>query len=97
MWFNLGHSLKIHKDLYVNYKPNGYVVFDGERYAINAKAHQISGYSAHAGQWDLLNFIKRMRVKPKKVHLVHGDDVAKQTLKELIEMEHPECEVVIPI
>ncbi|WP_219702466.1 MBL fold metallo-hydrolase RNA specificity domain-containing protein [Marinomonas lutimaris] len=77
-------------------KPNGYVVFDGERYAINAKVQQISGYSAHAGQRDLLNFIKRMRVRPKKVHLVHGDDNAKRTLKGLIEMAHPECEVVVP-
>lgn len=77
-------------------KPNGYVMFDGERYAINAKVQQISGYSAHAGQRDLLNFIKRMRVKPQKIHLVHGDDNAKRTLKGLIEIEHPECEVVVP-
>ncbi|WP_309477166.1 MBL fold metallo-hydrolase [Marinomonas foliarum] len=77
-------------------KPNGYVVFDGERYAINAKVQQISGYSAHAGQRDLLNFIKRMRVPPKKVHLVHGDDGAKRTLKGLIEIAHPECNVVVP-
>jgi metallo-beta-lactamase family protein len=77
-------------------KPNGYVMFDGERYPIKAKVKQISGYSAHAGQRDLLNFIKRMRVKPGKIHLVHGDDGAKQTLKGLIELAHPECEVVIP-
>jgi metallo-beta-lactamase family protein len=77
-------------------KPNGYVMFDGERYAIHAKVQQISGYSAHAGQRDLLNFIKRMCVPPKKVHLVHGDDNAKQTLKGLIEIAHPACEVVVP-
>ncbi|WP_417447169.1 MBL fold metallo-hydrolase RNA specificity domain-containing protein [Kangiella sp.] len=77
-------------------KPNGYVMFDGQRFDINAKVRQISGYSAHAGQRDLLNFIKRMRVKPKKVHLVHGDDGAKATLKGLIDVEHPECEVVVP-
>jgi metallo-beta-lactamase family protein len=28
--------------------------------------------------------------------LVHGDDNAKRTLKGLIEMEHPECEAVVP-
>ncbi|PYF79867.1 metallo-beta-lactamase family protein [Marinomonas alcarazii] len=77
-------------------KPNGYVMFDGERYAINAKVQQISGYSAHAGQRDLLNFINRMRVKPQKIHLVHGDDGAKRTLKGLIEKEYPKCEVVVP-
>ncbi|NLQ18964.1 MBL fold metallo-hydrolase [Marinomonas sp. M1K-6] len=77
-------------------KPNGYVMFDGERYAINAKVQQISGYSAHAGQRDLLNFIKRMRVRPEKVHLVHGDDRAKQTLKSMIEQENPTCHVIVP-
>jgi metallo-beta-lactamase family protein len=77
-------------------KPNGYVMFDGERYTINTKVQQIGGYSAHAGQRDLLNFIKGMRVLPGKVHLVHGDDGAKQTLKGLIEMAHPEYEVVVP-
>ena len=77
-------------------RPNGYVIFDGEQYRIRAKVQQISGYSAHAGQRDLLNFIKRMRVPPKKVHLVHGDDNAKRTLKGLIELEHPECDVVVP-
>ncbi|ETI61413.1 MBL fold metallo-hydrolase RNA specificity domain-containing protein [Marinomonas profundimaris] len=77
-------------------KPNGFVMFDGERFDINAKVQQISGYSAHAGQRDLLNFIKRMRVKPERVHLVHGDDGAKRTLKKMIEIDHPECDVVVP-
>jgi metallo-beta-lactamase family protein len=78
-------------------KPNGYVMFDGERYFIKAKVQQISGYSAHAGQRDLLNFIKRMRIKPKKVHLVHGDNNAKQVLKELIEKEYSDMDVIVPM
>lgn len=77
-------------------KSNGYVMFDGERYFIKAKVQQISGYSAHAGQRDLLNFIKRMRIKPRRIHLVHGDDGAKRTFKELIEEEYSNMEVVIP-
>ena len=77
-------------------QPNGYVIFDGERYPIKAKVQKISGYSAHAGQRDLLNFIKGMRVRPKKVHLVHGDDRAKQTLKSMIEQENPTCHVIVP-
>lgn len=77
-------------------KPNGYVIFDDERYPIHAKVQQISGYSAHAGQRDLLNFIKGMRVRPGKVHLVHGDDHAKQTLKDMIEQAHPTCDVIVP-
>jgi len=76
--------------------PNGYVMFDGERYPIQAQVQQISGYSAHAGQEDLLNFIKRMKVKPKQTRIVHGDNNAKQTLKGLLEKDYPEMNVVIP-
>ena len=77
-------------------KPNGYVMLDGQAYAINAKVQQISGYSAHAGQKDLVNFIKRMRVKPQRVHIVHGDEQAKRALKELIHQELAGIEAVIP-
>ncbi|WOD06207.1 MBL fold metallo-hydrolase [Marinomonas sp. GJ51-6] len=77
-------------------KTNGYVLFDGEKYLIKAKVQQISGYSAHAGQSDLLNFIKRMRVKPQQTRIVHGDNNAKQTLKEILERKYPEMDVIIP-
>ncbi|GGN23087.1 MULTISPECIES: MBL fold metallo-hydrolase RNA specificity domain-containing protein [Marinomonas] len=50
----------------------------------------------NAGQQDLLDFIKGMRVRPGKVHLVHGDDRAKQALKGLIEIAHPMCKVDVP-
>ncbi|SER74829.1 metallo-beta-lactamase family protein [Vreelandella subterranea] len=63
----------------------GWVELDGERIDIRAGITSISGYSAHAGQRDLLNFIKRMRRWPPEVRLVHGDDHARQALKESIE------------
>ncbi|KZN15081.1 MBL fold metallo-hydrolase RNA specificity domain-containing protein [Marinomonas sp. TW1] len=77
-------------------KPDGYVMFDNECFPIKAQVQQISGYSAHAGQRDLLNFIRRIRSKPKKIHLVHGDEEAKQTLKKCIRKEFKGVEVVIP-
>ena len=77
-------------------KPNGYVMLDSQAYAINAKVQQISGYSAHAGQKDLLNFIKRMRVKPQRVHIVHGDEQAKRALQALIHQTFEGVEAVIP-
>jgi len=60
----------------------GYVMLDGEKYLINAGVHTISGYSAHADQTNLLNFIRRMRYRPEKVVVVHGDEEAKQALAE---------------
>ncbi|MEL0622556.1 MBL fold metallo-hydrolase [Marinomonas arenicola] len=77
-------------------KAGGYVIFDGVKYPIQAQVKQISGYSAHAGQKDLIHFIKRMRVKPQKVHIVHGDDTAKARLKMLLEEMYPEMKLVIP-
>lgn len=60
----------------------GYVEFDDKRYTIRAKVSSISGYSAHAGQDDLVNFIQRMPKLPKEVRLVHGDADSKATLRE---------------
>jgi metallo-beta-lactamase family protein len=38
----------------------GYVELDGRRYDIRARIHTIGGYSAHADQQDLLDFIGAM-------------------------------------
>ena len=59
----------------------GYVLLDGEKYPIAAAVHTIGGYSAHADQKDLVNFIRRMRTRPRLVRLVHGDAEAKAALK----------------
>ncbi|WP_346799109.1 MBL fold metallo-hydrolase [Halomonas sp. Bachu 37] len=63
----------------------GWVELDGERIDIHAGITTISGYSAHADQRDLLNFLKRMRQWPREVRLVHGDDGARRVLKKEIE------------
>lgn len=60
----------------------GYVEIDGKRYTIRAKVSSISGYSAHAGQEDLIGFVRRMPRLPREVRLVHGDSDAKRTLRE---------------
>lgn len=59
----------------------GYVDIDGQRITIGAEIITLSGYSAHADQAGLLNFVKRMARKPKLVRIVHGDSPAKQTLQ----------------
>jgi metallo-beta-lactamase family protein len=69
-------------------------VLDGQRYVIRAGIHTISGYSAHADQKDLLNFVKRMRHKPGQIRIVHGDYRAKQTLQQKFKELLPQAEVV---
>jgi len=74
----------------------GYVNIDGQKININAGVYTISGYSAHAGQSDLLKFVKRMWFKPKEIRLIHGDDAAKQTLRQKLKHKHPNINVWIP-
>jgi metallo-beta-lactamase family protein len=74
----------------------GWVELDGQRFDIRAGVHTLGGFSAHADQKDLLNFIGRMHTKPKQVRLVHGDDGAKGTLAALLRQRHPGVEVVVP-
>jgi metallo-beta-lactamase family protein len=74
----------------------GWVELDGQRFDIRAGVHTLGGFSAHADQKDLLNFIGRMRTPPKQVRLVHGDDEAKRTLAALLRQRHPGVEVVVP-
>ena len=62
----------------------GWVELEGKKYDINAEVHTISGYSAHADQRNLVNFIKRMRHKPTDIRLVHGDAEAKASLAAVI-------------
>lgn len=79
------------------YGPNGgYVVLDGQRYPIRAAIHTLGGYSAHADQNDLLNFIGRMRHLPTQVRLVHGDASAKHALAAAIRQQHPDVDVTVP-
>ena len=59
-----------------------WVKLDGRAYTINAKVHTMTGYSAHADQTDLLNFVKGIPEKPAEIRLVHGDPPAKAALTE---------------
>lgn len=57
-------------------KSGGYYI-DGKRITIKANAYTIIVYSAHADQIGLTNFVKRIRIKPKHIFIVHGDEQAK--------------------
>jgi metallo-beta-lactamase family protein len=66
----------------LNYGPRGgWVELDGERYDIRARVHQVGGYSAHAGQSDLVRFITGIEPAPSEIRIVHGDSDAKESLK----------------
>ncbi|KVX03551.1 MBL fold metallo-hydrolase RNA specificity domain-containing protein [Shewanella frigidimarina] len=73
----------------------GYVYINELKIDIKAAIHTISGYSAHADQHNLINFVKRMHHKPSHIRIVHGDDAAKQALAKEYRKMLPEAEIVI--
>jgi metallo-beta-lactamase family protein len=74
----------------------GYVILDGERYDIRAQIHTIGGYSAHADQRDLINFVTDIPTAPAEVRLVHGDEGAKTALAGKLGAVLTETEVIVP-
>lgn len=67
----------------------------GEEIAINARIEYIEGYSGHADQTWLLNFMYSFTNPPKQVFLVHGEPEGQKILKAKIE-ETTEVKVTIP-
>ena len=57
----------------------------GEEIAVNARIEYIEGYSGHADQEGLMNFIYSFRTqKPKHIFLVHGEEDSQNILEEKI-------------
>jgi len=67
----------------------------GEEIAINARIEYIEGYSGHADQEWLLNFIYSFITKPKHIFLVHGEPEGQKVLKDKI-LETIDIPVTIP-
>jgi len=81
----------------LTYGPRGgWVELDGERYDIRAQVHTVGGYSAHAGQEDLLRFVEGIPQPPSEIRIVHGDEGAKRALQGKLRESLPEAAVLIP-
>ena len=83
------------RDILTHGPRGGWVTLDGERYAIRAQIHQVGGYSAHAGQADLLRFVAGIARMPAEIRIVHGEDGAKAALKRRLE-EAGASRVLVP-
>lgn len=67
----------------------------GEEMAVNARIEYIEGYSGHADQEWLMNFIYSFITKPKHIFLVHGEEDSQEVLRDKI-LEETGIEVSIP-
>lgn len=57
---------------------------DGKRCDVHAQVHQLTGYSAHADQQGLVDWVKSMGDMPGEIRLVHGEDGAKRVLGKVL-------------
>ena len=57
----------------------------GQDIVVNAKIHTLGGFSAHAGQQQLIDWVNGFNQARPKVYLVHGEDEAKATLRDKVE------------
>ncbi len=67
----------------------------GEEINVNARVEYIEGYSGHADQNGLLNFVYSFYDKPKHIFLVHGEEEGQIVLKDKI-VENTNIPVTIP-
>jgi metallo-beta-lactamase family protein len=61
-----------------------FVTLFGEKIAVHAKIHTLGGFSAHAGQGDLLKWFGALAGSRPRVVLTHGEDGPRATLAGLI-------------
>ena len=67
----------------------------GEEFSVEARVEYIEGYSGHADQEWLLNFVYSFIKKPKHIFLVHGEPNGQLVLKNKI-VENTNIPVTIP-
>lgn len=67
----------------------------GETIAVNCDIHRLDGFSGHADEPMLLNWVDSMKTKPSKVFLVHGEPEESEPLA-MVLREKLDLEVKIP-
>jgi len=60
----------------------------GESIAVHASIHKLGGFSAHAGQTDLLNWFNALAPCRPKVVLTHGEDRGRIPLAKILEEQY---------
>jgi metallo-beta-lactamase family protein len=68
----------------------------GEPVAVKAGVHTLGGFSAHAGQGDLLKWFSAMAASRPRVVVCHGEDKARTAFSSLLRERHG-VETVLPM
>jgi len=65
-----------------------FVSIFGEKIAVKAQVHTLGGFSAHAGQTDLLAWFDVVAPRKPRVALTHGEDSQRAALAQSIQQRH---------
>ncbi|CAN2048961.1 metallo-beta-lactamase family protein [Candidatus Magnetomoraceae bacterium gMMP-1] len=68
------------QDIVKNAENKGCVEINGDRIPVKAEVYNLSGYSAHADQKGLVEWVESMPKKPGEIKLVHGEKEAQRAL-----------------
>ena len=60
----------------------------GEEKVVRAQVHTLNGFSAHAGQTDLLKWFTYLASSKPKVVITHGEDIPRTALAASIKKQH---------
>jgi metallo-beta-lactamase family protein len=66
---------------------NKLVSIHGEKVAVAAQVHTLGGFSAHAGQTDLLKWFSAIAPSRPRVVLTHGEDEPREALAKKIQQQ----------
>jgi metallo-beta-lactamase family protein len=67
----------------------------GEEIKVESEIYDLEGFSGHADQKVLMNWVKNFKRKPKKIFVVHGEEESSKMLASMIENEL-NVETIIP-
>lgn len=62
---------------------------------VHAEIHELSAYSAHAAQDDLVRFVDGIENGPSEIRLVHGDLKAQQVLAYRLKRCRPDTKIIV--
>ena len=60
----------------------------GEEKVVRAQVHTLNGFSAHAGQTDLMKWFSYLAPSKPKVVMTHGEDIPRKALAACIKKQH---------
>lgn len=66
----------------------------GEEIAVNAGIFNLQALSGHADRQGLVDWLEALQVKPKEILIVHGDDEAQKSFKDIIKARGYNCRIM---